>query len=234
MMSPAGKSASEIDQKVLEPKGLYVATLAWNLLVKLLKPEAGKSVLDVGCGTGIQLALMEKRGMEAFGLDISMKMLRAASARTDSSLLVVGDAHALPFKDDSFDCVSMVSTLEFVGDQKVALLEAARVSRSKVYLGLLGSSSLVGFTRKLDRLFGRGKRQDVIYHNVDSITKLIRETLPGAAIIWNSALFLPSRLPRILKEFEGSLSFRGRRGGGLIGVLIKLDAGGHSESRSRG
>jgi malonyl-CoA O-methyltransferase len=65
------------------------------------------SVLDVGCGTG----LMSQGLQEVVGVDIAMGMARIYKERFGK--VVLGDAHNLPFKDKSFDCV--VSNLPFIG-----------------------------------------------------------------------------------------------------------------------
>ncbi len=57
-------------------------------------------VLDIGCGTGEQLAKLNN----AIGLDISLNMAKIAYNKTDK-FVVVGDAENLPFKSKSFDCI---------------------------------------------------------------------------------------------------------------------------------
>lgn len=90
----------------------------------------GESVLDVGCGVGIDLpALRASVGPEGrvVGLDPSARLLAAARARGVEAELIVGRADALPFEDGSFDAVRFDRVLTHVGDPDLALAEAARV-----------------------------------------------------------------------------------------------------------
>jgi ubiquinone/menaquinone biosynthesis C-methylase UbiE len=83
-------------------------------------------VLDLGCGTGRNLALLPP-GARAIGLDPSWELLRRARRRAPGMPLVVGRAEALPFRAAAFDTV--LSGLAFcsVGDAPAGLLEVRRV-----------------------------------------------------------------------------------------------------------
>ena len=73
-------------------------------------------LLDVGCGEGIVTARMARRGdvARATGLDVESPRLRAcwAEHRRDGLEFVVGDAHALPYADGSFDLACAIEMLE--------------------------------------------------------------------------------------------------------------------------
>lgn len=93
-------------------------------------------VLDVGTGTGRNLALLP-RGADAVGLDPSLDALRRARSRAPAVPMVVGRAEALPFRDGSFDTV--VSGLVFcsVDDPAQGLDEMKRVLRPTGELRML-------------------------------------------------------------------------------------------------
>jgi ubiquinone/menaquinone biosynthesis C-methylase UbiE len=81
-------------------------------LVDFSGMKAGNSALDVCCGTGAQVIEYGRRGINAVGIDLDENML--AFAFKNKSLLkmeniafFVADATALPFKDNSFDFVSV-------------------------------------------------------------------------------------------------------------------------------
>ena len=72
----------------------------------LFKPDRNAQVLEVGCGTGTQLAFYRDRGCRITGIDLSAAMLRAASGRLAGGTLVCqGDAARLPFPDRTFGLV---------------------------------------------------------------------------------------------------------------------------------
>ena len=81
----------------------------------------GERVLDVGCGNGSYLALVD-----AVGVDRSLGMLAAARQRS-SGALVAGDAEQLPFADAAFDVVLAPHMLYHVADRVAAAGELRRV-----------------------------------------------------------------------------------------------------------
>jgi ubiquinone/menaquinone biosynthesis C-methylase UbiE len=69
-------------------------------------PVDGMKMLDVGCGTGTALEPYVAAGCLCHGIDASEAMLDKARQRLGSSAeLILGDAGALPYEDNSFDLV---------------------------------------------------------------------------------------------------------------------------------
>ncbi|HEU4965309.1 MAG TPA: methyltransferase domain-containing protein [Bacilli bacterium] len=92
---------------------------------------ASTHLLDVGCGTGQSAAYIAKRyGCAVTGLDRHPLMLEKAERRMRREGLAVrlvqGDAHALPFADQTFDVVLSESVTIFT-DLNTTLQEYARV-----------------------------------------------------------------------------------------------------------
>lgn len=67
--------------------------------------RAGARVLDLGCGTGVQLARMRARGMRAVGIDLSLVAVQRASGTSAAGAVAQADALALPFADGALDAV---------------------------------------------------------------------------------------------------------------------------------
>lgn len=89
-------------------------------------------VLDVGAGDGTVAELIAPRCTRYVCLDVSQKLLQAASARlarTRGVQLVRGDMHALPFASDRFELVLLFNVLAYADDPARALDEAERVVR---------------------------------------------------------------------------------------------------------
>lgn len=81
-------------------------------VLKVARPEAGMKVLEVGCGTGTNLALFADAGCEISGIDLSPSMLDLARKKLgDGADLHLGDASAMPFDDGGFDLVVGFLTL---------------------------------------------------------------------------------------------------------------------------
>jgi SAM-dependent methyltransferase len=87
-------------------------------------------VLDLGCGNGIYTIRLAKNGNMVVGLDYSRPLLIHNPHRQ----LIQGDATALPFEDESFDCVFEANLLHHISDRESAIREMARTSRRYVVL----------------------------------------------------------------------------------------------------
>jgi SAM-dependent methyltransferase len=91
--------------------------------------ERGRRVLDVGCGAGVFLHLVQEHGAVPFGIDASPELLSLARARVPSADVRVGDMQFLPYEDHSFDLVTGFTSFFFAADMVAALREAGRVAR---------------------------------------------------------------------------------------------------------
>jgi ubiquinone/menaquinone biosynthesis C-methylase UbiE len=79
--------------------------------------------LDLGVGTGLSTRALRGFAEVVVGVDASADMLRARPDSLDSYVLAM--AEMLPFRDDTFDLVTVASALHWFGEQ--ALAEVARV-----------------------------------------------------------------------------------------------------------
>lgn len=91
-----------------------------------LSPGTGPC-LDVGCGTGRDLPVIEEFGWTAFGVELSADQLRLARQR--STRVVQGDAEQLPFHSATFPMVVSSWTSTDVDHFDQMLVEIARVLR---------------------------------------------------------------------------------------------------------
>jgi demethylmenaquinone methyltransferase/2-methoxy-6-polyprenyl-1,4-benzoquinol methylase len=95
--------------------------------------ESGNArILDVACGTGdLSLALFETTGARIFGTDFCRPMLAIAARKTSECEpeipLVEGDALCLPFRDRSFDGVTIAFGLRNLSNVERGLEELFRV-----------------------------------------------------------------------------------------------------------
>ena len=90
-----------------------------------------ETVADIGCGNGIYLAGLARRGHagRVLGVDLSPGMLAAAKGAAPGAGLTVGDAAALPLADSAADVTLAPHMLYHVPDRRAAVAEFRRVTR---------------------------------------------------------------------------------------------------------
>jgi demethylmenaquinone methyltransferase / 2-methoxy-6-polyprenyl-1,4-benzoquinol methylase len=119
----------------------------------------GERVLDLAAGTGTSSRAFAVSGARCVACDFSLGMLRvgqqrATAAQPKASVsFVAGDALAGPFRDKSFDAVTISFGLRNVADPDAALAEMLRVTRPGGRLVLCEFSHLPG--RRLDAFYSR-------------------------------------------------------------------------------
>jgi demethylmenaquinone methyltransferase / 2-methoxy-6-polyprenyl-1,4-benzoquinol methylase len=97
-------------------------------LIALAALTRDDRVLDVACGTGDILLRARQRARLAVGLDLTVKMLVHAAAKTaPPPHLVAGDMQELPFPSSSFTVVTAGYGLRNVPRIEQAIEEIARV-----------------------------------------------------------------------------------------------------------
>jgi ubiquinone/menaquinone biosynthesis C-methylase UbiE len=100
-------------------------------ILEMLSLVSFNSLLDVGSGEGVVLGLInESHDVRLLGMDLDPKRIQVAQQLTPSESFFVGDAQVLPFEDNSFDIIIMLEVLEHVGNPRLALSEAHRVTRN--------------------------------------------------------------------------------------------------------
>jgi len=68
--------------------------------------DAGDRLLDVACGSGLAIELARLRGASCSGIDASARLVAVARDRNPDCDIEVGDMHALPWDQESFDVVT--------------------------------------------------------------------------------------------------------------------------------
>lgn len=91
-------------------------------------PKAGRA-LDVGCATGTFLAALQQKGWKVQGVEINPQAAADAQNTTGGEIFV-GDLLEATYASHSFDLVTFWDVLEHLPDPRLALQEAARITRS--------------------------------------------------------------------------------------------------------
>jgi 2-polyprenyl-3-methyl-5-hydroxy-6-metoxy-1,4-benzoquinol methylase len=145
------------------PIGQLIARTQEQVIAGFLDPVEGRTVLDVGTGTGRAAIALARRGARVTGVDASAEMLAVADRRArDAGVGVTfrpGDAHGLAFDDRSFDAVICLRVLMHTPDWRRSVAELCRVARDRVvfdYPALLSAAALHAATRRVAHALGAG------------------------------------------------------------------------------
>jgi len=217
------KIARSYDRWAETPQGRAAYGLEGELLLKLGGLAVGHRILEVGCGTGAHLGVFLREGLNVVGVDISPHMLRVAGQRFENKVLLsLGDAVNLPFKEKSFDCVALITTLEFIPDPGKAVIEALRVSRGRVLLGVLNKYSFLGMKRRLKDMFRPSVFNRARFYSIWELKRLASKVAPEAIVDWASVLVLPMSVQPHFAALERRLSFRRNHLGAFLGLAISM------------
>ncbi len=132
----------ELTRKFLIPEELRPVILQSCGVTK------GTKVLDVGCGTGFFCRYLAEGEAEAkvTGLEYEKSFVEYAKKDAQSKNLDItflqGDAHELPFEDESFDAVTSHTFLTSVSEPEKALKEMYRVCKKG---GVISSITAMSF-----------------------------------------------------------------------------------------
>lgn len=173
-------------------------------------PLARGRVLEVGIGTGLNLAHYDKaRIAVVIGLDPALEMLRRArrrARRAGIELELIGQsAERMPFRDESFDTVLVTYTLCSIAEPPAALAEMRRVLKPEGRLlfcehGLAPEASVRRWQARLAPLWSRlagGCRLDrdvpALLRAAGFVSKDLQSAyLPGPRVLaynyWGTAL----------------------------------------------
>ena len=120
-------------------------------LIAALVPE-GARVLDLGCGDGALLDLLQReRGCSGYGVEIADgNVLKCIRRGVDVIQLNLDEGLAM-FDDASFDVVLQIDTLQHLRNAEVMLRETARVGR----IGIVAFPNFAHWPNRLSVARGR-------------------------------------------------------------------------------
>ncbi len=96
--------------------------------LSLFRISPQDSVLDLGCGDGLNIKLLQKLGVKKIiGVDPSVQFVTLAMVNNPGIKIYHGSAEKLPFKDSTFDVILVDSVFHHILDYKASLREIKRV-----------------------------------------------------------------------------------------------------------
>ena len=124
-------------------------------VVKLVGEKNPKNILDIATGTGDLAIMMNKLNPERIvGLDISEGMLEVGKQKVakenlnETIEMVVGDSENMPFKDNSFDAITVSFGVRNFANLDKGLKEIRRVLKPEGIFVILETSNPTKFPFK--------------------------------------------------------------------------------------
>jgi ubiquinone/menaquinone biosynthesis C-methylase UbiE len=99
----------------------------YHWVLDRLHLTAGSSLLDIACGEGMLVYAARKRLINGYGVDISSQGLKLAYQRLRLPIISIANGERLPFRDQSFDFVTNLGSLEHFLDPQSGIREMIRV-----------------------------------------------------------------------------------------------------------
>ena len=156
-----------------------------QLIRTLLRPRPGERVLDIGCGAGNHLIVFKRMGLDVSGIDASPHMIHKAEERLGHrGALRTGIAESLPFEDNEFDLAVFINSLEFMDNPLQALREAGRVTKKKVFIGVINSLSRSGLLRRVQGYLGDPLFSRVRFYNLWQVKSLLQMAYGPVSVSW--------------------------------------------------
>lgn len=167
-----------------------------DALFRRLPGKPGRSILDIGCATGGITSYLRRYGVVNA---IERDEYATGMARKRGVSVTLGDAHALPYRPESFDVVTLFDVLYHRDIRpETVLSEALRVLKSGGYL-IITDCAHPWLWSEHDRVMHARCR-----FTVQSLTEDIEQS--GFVMRWWSYLysstFLPFAASRILSKFR--------------------------------
>lgn len=202
-----------------EGKGKRADMLEKELLKELVDYVGEvKTMLEVGVGTAHFTRWFESFGIRCIGLDFSPIMLKEAKKLWNGHL-VRGDAHHLPFREETFDLVTFITCMEYMHSPTDVLREASRVAKNGILWGIMNKWSLPTLRRKIQVMLGKNP----FYSNARFYSIRDARNFMGSALDrinyrmkWSTTVY-----PRLLLIKRSRFPL-----GAFLGVAVKFSSSG--------
>ncbi len=203
-------------------KNLHIKYIINQILEQTKIPPV--SILELGCGTGVNMSILQSFGLKTFGCDHATQMLYQAKNHEPASNYVCAQAEALPFAPNQFDLAFSIDMFQYVDNVDSIIMNMKEVTKDNGLCAILipNTNSILRMIGRLGRFRGYSLGKEVSgtpmsEHTFSALLKrhfskwkiYTSRPLPSFTpnVVWNLSKSKP--LSRIIKSSFWSLSLLG-------------------------
>lgn len=127
------------------------------IIERVIKPTKNFSFLEIGCGNGIVLEMLENFGFSLTGLDVNIEGLKIASKRTNATLLCA-DIYKLKYRN-KYEAIGLFDVIEHIRQDKHFLKKCAELLEARGAIMLTVPADMRLWSR-IDESSGHKRRYD--------------------------------------------------------------------------
>jgi len=170
--------AQSFDDWYRHPDNQTIIERENRLMFDMIQPVRGEHVLGIGCATGQRLFKFLERGLTVTAIDSSPAMIDAAERNLGNRVdLHLGNPESLPFDDNSFNISILVNVLEFCGDYKSALEEAARVTKDRLFIGIWNKFAIKDVWIQIKAMYPQVQEKSIQLYSSNEIKRHLKSVL---------------------------------------------------------
>jgi SAM-dependent methyltransferase len=99
-------------------------------LARVVAPQRGERILDVGCFTGELLQILAADGADVYGLELQTEAVQIANQRLPGRVFQA-DVNGTSFPQDMYDVITMMGLIEHVTDPRAFVRRAAELLKPR-------------------------------------------------------------------------------------------------------
>lgn len=200
-------------------KSRLILDLQKQLMMDMLRPAFAKSLLEIGCGTGDILMPFLNKGIDLTGIDPSVRMLEMARKNLGHRVdLHKGYAEDLPFDDNSFNYTVIFLSLEFCENPVRALEEACRVTRDRIFIGIINKFSLYAAQQRIVWMLGKSVYRPPRFFTIGEVRRMVFYLVGRVPLKWETVFQVPWLPYPLTNRVESTKILRSSPFGGFAGI----------------
>jgi len=211
-MTDSEEYLADLYSKMGDPRRDFRNSNLTSLVVSEVK---GQKVLDIGCGNGFLLSMLQKEGRDVFGIEPNKALIKLAKIMNEDLTVLQGYAGDIDKFSAKLDTITMIDVLEHIEDDNGQL--------EKVFSHLHDGGCFILVVPAFKWLYGKRDQNNGHFRRYSK--KEVVEKLRSAGFLinkiryWNVMGFLPYIISEKLLRRELNIKLREE---GEMGLLARI------------